>query len=356
MKRMEDKQLGKEETKQNYIPNYQSHSVEKHSYNIQKSLSSNESDTIIETKNRNVELEENSCSNSSKNELNTSVAEDYIDSSKHSYVRKHNLLVSDKFIEKEKSNLDNIVTIIDDSEVDKKNQYGDKEAEEEENIENQDRNKFLLNKVSPLPSSNPNNYQGKQNIGSKNTTYSTSAEVDYISETYRNIVKQINDVSEGFKKGKKWKCNNPSHCHHHHNHRHYHQPHCRQYVTPSSYYKSKDVILEHSKDKLLLKNQKMIRDMEDSIIISPLSDSVFEHENNEGRERVLVRQMATEHSQDYDPEDIDYYDVDEDVAIVIESDTPQKHHRYGNQKFGRSKQIYYKLNSYFIILINCNKS
>ena len=334
MKRMEDKKPGKEETEQNYIPNYQSHSVEKHFYNTQNSLSSNENDTIIETKTKNVKLEESSCSSSSKNELNTSVADEYIDSSKYPSVRKHNPSVSDKLIEKEKSNLDNIATITDDLEVDKENQYADKKATEVENIENKNSSKFLLNKVSPLPSSNPNNYLGKQNIESKNTTYSTSAEVDYISETYRNIVKQINDVSEGFKKGKKWKCNNPSHCHHHHNHRHYHQPHCRQYNTPSSFYKSKDVIYEHSKDKLLLKNQKIMRGMEDSIIVSPLSDSVFEHESSEGRERVLVRQMATEHSQDYDPEDIDYYDVDEDVAIVIESDTPQKHHRYGNQNKG----------------------
>lgn len=334
MKRMEDNQPGKEETEQNYIPNYQCHSVEKHFYSTQNSLSSNENDTIVETKTKDVKLEESSCSTSLKNELQINVENECIISSNNSSSldEGQKQLVSDEFVENEKAILDNIVTAKDDLKVEKENQYADEEITEKENIVDNPSNKFLLNKVSSLHPSNPNNYLGKENIERKKITYSTSAEVDYISETYRNIVKQINDVSEGFKKGKKWKCNNPSHCHHHHNHRHYHQPHCRQYITPRSYYNSKDVILEHSKDTLLLKNPKM-RAIEDSIVVSPLSDSVFEAEGSEGRERVLVRQMATEHSQDYDPEDIDYYDVDEDIAIVIESETNQKSHRYGNQTF-----------------------
>ena len=333
MKRMEDNQPGKEETERNYISNYQSHSVEKNFYSSKNSLSSNENDTIVETQTKNVKLVENSSSSSSKNEKNTDVADEYIDSSKYpsSPDKKHEPLVFDKFVEKDKSNLDAIGAIKDDLEPDNENQYSDRIDTKQENNENKQSDTVVLNKVSPLPICNPNNYLGKKNIESKNTTYSTSAEVDYISETYRNIVKQINDVSEGFKKGKKWKCNNPSHCHHHHNHRHYHQPHCRQYITHSSNYKSKDVILEHSKEILLLRNQK-IREMEDSIVASPLSDSVFEHDSHEGSQRVLVRQMATEHSQDYDPEDIAYYDVDEDVAIVIESETPHKSHRCGNQR------------------------
>ena len=334
MKRMEDKQPGKEGAEQNYIPNYQCHSVEKHFYSTQNSLSSNENDTIVETKTKDVKPEESSCSSSSKNELQIHVETECIDYSKSpsSFDREEKQLIADKVIGNEKVNLDTLGSVKDDLKVEKENQYAEEKVTEPNITVDIPSNKFLLNKVSPLHSLNPDNYLGTENIERKNTTYSTSAEVDYISETYRNIVKQINDVSEGFKKGKKWKCNNPSHCHHHHNHRHYHQPHCRQYITPRSYYKSKDVILEHSKETLMLKNQKM-RGIEDSIVVSPLSDSVFEAEGSEGRERVLVRQMATEHSQDYEPEDIDYYDVDEDIAIVIESESNQKTHRYGNQRF-----------------------
>ena len=135
MKRMEDNQPGKEETERNYISNYQSHSVEKNFYSSKKSLSSNENDTIVETQTVNVKILENSSSSSSKNEKNTDVADEYIDSSKYpsSPDKKHEPLVFDKFVEKDKSNLDDIGAINDDLEADNENQYSDRIDTKQEN-------------------------------------------------------------------------------------------------------------------------------------------------------------------------------------------------------------------------------
>ena len=177
----------------------------------------------------------------------------------------------------------------------------------------------------------------------KKLNQSQSLEVDYISETYRNLIKQINEISEGFKHGRKWKCNNASsHCHHHHNHQHHHRQRCKQFQqnrssksqdTCEQY--SDDIFLEQDKDTILLqhhncKHQQRIGTMADnSDIISPISGCSFEcgSPSGEGRGRMLVRQMATEHSNEYEPEDIDYYDVDEDIAIVFENENHHHHNR-----------------------------
>ena len=324
---MDDNELGKREKEVNCVPSYQCPPGEKGFY----TLASNENETILKLKQEeqhNVEsllIQINEGDTSSEKLTFDSlgpdvVAPEVIGNTKDS---------SDKLLR----NLDQIKShtaiVNDTTDFDKTDFIASNDNKESQNYTEKDDSSGLLKNVSPLHSFIPNS---KQDTDNTECIQTNCREVDYISETYRNIVKQINDVSTGFKNGKKWKCSNPAHCHHHHNHQHYHQPHCRQYVTQRYGGYPDDFILERGKDTLLLKNQK-IKEMEDTVGINPMeSDSVFEHDSNEGRERVLVRQMATEHSQDYNPEDIDYYDDDEDIAIVIESETHQKSFRW-NTKF-----------------------
>lgn len=320
MQRMEDKHLEKTENEPNCI--LHGSADENNFYTAQSSISSHETDTIVEIEKQSEKILEH-ISNTSINEEPA-----YIESEKQYASENRDILdveyrnvVSEKLLENKTLNIDQVgvgykVGAGNKDSRDLGNEDINKEeGQKEDYVFNS--NTVFLNKVSPLHSLNPNDCLNKD-------TERKSADLDYISETYRNIVRQINEISEGFKRGKKWKCNNPSHCHHHHNHQHYHQPHCRQYIAPR-YFGSEE--LEHGKDILLLKK---MRGLEDSIDVTPISDSVFEHfvgdgsEGRDGSQRVLVRQMATEHSQDYQPEDIDYYDDDEDIAIVIEPDNHQK--------------------------------
>ena len=318
---MDDNELGKREKEVNCVPSYQCPPGEKGFY----TLASNKNETILKLKQEEsynaeallIQINESDTSfeKLTFDSLGTDkVAPGVIDNTKDS---------SDKLL----GNLDQIKSHT--ADFDKTDFIASNDDKDSQKYTANDDSSGLLKNVSPLQSFIPNS---KQDTDNTECIQTNCREVDYISETYRNIVKQINDVSTGFKNGKKWKCSNPAHCHHHHNHQHYHQPHCRQYVTQRYSGYPDGFVLERGKDTLLLKNQK-IKDMEDAVGITPMeSDSVFEHDSNEGRERVLVRQMATEHSQDYNPEDIDYYDDDEDIAIVIESETHQKSFRW-NTKF-----------------------
>ena len=314
MKRMEDKQLEEPEEELNCIRNCQGSADESNFYTAQNSFSSHETDTIVEIEKESEKIIEHISNTGSKEEGTFLESENQYASEHRDNIEVDSRnVVSGKLLD---NKIDQGSAAKDISDLGNEGIKGRKEGQKEDYVFNSGTtNNVLLNKVSPLHSLNPNNCPNKD-IERK------SAEIDYISETYRNIVRQINEISEGFKRGKKWKCNNPSHCHHHHNHQHYHQPHCRQYIAPR-HFGSEEVVLEHGKDTLLLKTQKM-RGLEDSIDVTHMSDSVFEGEESEGRERVLVRQMATEHSQDYLPEDIDYYDDDEDIAIVIEPESHQK--------------------------------
>ena len=313
---MEEKQLGKREKELNYIPNYQSPNGEKHSYSTPSVLSSHEKERIatLEQENEEIKISSGNAINETDNDIECKdphVAE-------HTVIPevKYTKVISDKSSDKETEIAEQIHAVKDNNDF---NNEQIKASKGQVECVFTNTNKYLLNKVSPIHSLKPNN-DPVTTFERKKIIQTTSLEVDYISETYRNIVKQINDVSEGFRRGKKWKCNNPSHCHHHHNHQHYHKPHCRQYTAPK-YFASEEIVLERGKDTLLLKQQK-IRGMDD--IIDVMSGSSFEVAGSDSRERVLVRQMATEHSQEYEPEDIDYYDDDEDIAIVIEPDTHPK--------------------------------
>ena len=318
MKRMEDKQLEETEEELNCILDCQGSADENNFYTAQSSFSSHETDTIVEIEKESKKITEHISNTGSKEERTFIESENQYASEDRDIIDVDcRNVVSGKLLDNKILNIDQVSCKANDiTDLGNEEIKGSNEGQKEDYLFNSGTtNNVLLKKVSPLHSLNTNNSHNKD-IERK------SADIDYISETYRNIVRQINEISEGFKRGKKWKCNNPSHCHHHHNHQHYHQPHCRQYIAPR-YFGSEEVVLEHGKDTLLLKAQKM-RGLEDSIDVSHMSDSVFDGEESEGRERVLVRQMATEHSQDYQPEDIDYYDDDEDIAIVIEPETHQK--------------------------------
>ena len=320
---MDDNEIGKREKEVNCIPSYQCPPGEKGFYN----LASNKNENILQLKRE--EKHNTEYPLIQNNENDTSSEKITFDSLGPDIVAPGVIVNTKDSSDKLLGNLDqhksHTAIVNDTTDFDKTDFVASNDDKDSQNYTTNDDSSGLLKNVSPLHSFIPNS---KQDTDNTECIQTNCREVDYISETYRNIVKQINDVSTGFKNGKKWKCSNPAHCHHHHNHQHYHQPHCRQYLTQRYSGYPDGFILERGKDTLLLKNQK-INKMEDTIGISPMeSDSVFEQDSNEGRERVLVRQMATEHSQDYNPEDIDYYDDDEDIAIVIESETHQKTFRW----------------------------
>ena len=320
---MEDNQLAKKEGGLDYTLNYQCHSDDKNLYTT-STISSYSGDKIVGLTQEFEKIEESGGNGLNSQENISLILKEPSEHTRISDPKYSTKVLPYKSLENQNINHIGTVTETIDlyhEETKESNEEQCKHSDSKNSI-----NKFLLNKVSPLQLSN--------HYFNTNTEWkeSTNSEVDYIGQTYRNIIKQINEVSEGFKKGKKWKCNNPSHCHHHHNHQHYHRPHCRQYNAPR-YFGSGHVVLEEGKDVLMLKNQNLKNRMEDDIDVTPMSDSVFEGESNEGRERILVRQMATEHAQDYNPEDIDYYDDDEDIAIVIESEAQRKSSRWVNQMF-----------------------
>ena len=320
---MDDNEIGKREKEVNCIPSYQCPPGEKGFYN----LASNKNENILQLKRE--EKHNTEYPLIQNNENDTSSEKITFDSLGPDIVAPGVIVNTKDSSDKLLGNLDqhksHTAIVNDTTDFDKTDFVASNDDKDSQNYITNDDSSGLLKNVSPLHSFIPNS---KQDTDNTECIQTNCREVDYISETYRNIVKQINDVSTGFKNGKKWKCSNPAHCHHHHNHQHYHQPHCRQYLTQRYSGYPDGFILERGKDTLLLKNQK-INKMEDTVGISPMeSDSVFEQDSNEGRERVLVRQMATEHSQDYNPEDIDYYDDDEDIAIVIESETHQKTFRW----------------------------
>ena len=320
---MEEKRLGNEKEELNYKPTCQS-SIHKHySTSTPSILSSNEEDKVTTSAPENAKCEV-VCDDSNVNRTRS-----------HNVERIDNNVTGQLVVPEDKcmkvtsnKNASNVAAIEEQIETISDNTEFNNDKIKIGNLQNAlvaTENKYLSNNISSSPIQEPSRQTKDTSLsrGKQIEPTTTSSEVDYISEAYRDIIKQINDASEGFKRGKKWKCNNPAHCHHHHNHQHYHQPHCPQYSASRTEdpLGSKQIVLERGRNTLLLNQQKIRMDSKDSDI-TPMSS--FDGTVSEGKERVLVRQMSTAHSQDYDPEDIEYYDDDEDIAIVVDSYTQQK--------------------------------